>query len=227
MEMPKPVGCVLIALRSFPERWHVPSLDMAQEVSDIVQGSHDVLRALRDRRATDFEGIIPLRCVTEDEGHPVYLRLRMLEGLPIPLPEYAGPRIGEAEDMIPSARRRFLCFQIEVFYEQDGATPSLSCRFFFDPDVMTFGTVVASGSGLLYRQNELIRYVEALQEADGPRESAAPDPRDAKVQALRGLLEAHDHQQNAAALARIKDELDKYLASLTRAPASGTTSKPN
>ncbi len=197
MEMPKPVGCVLIALRSFPDRWHVPSFEMAAHITLYASLFGTILRCIRAQRSTEMVVVSPHPKETSPDDDLNFVQVRLLSDVPIPLPEYAGDRIGCADHPL-RVERRFFCFQLGFFVEDDLTGPVVSARLFLDPDETRMDTFVPSDCGTLYRADKYRRYI------------------DENIRELGALVRAHTDRENeellrdlnaraAALLARLED----------------------
>lgn len=213
MEMPKPVGCVLIALRSFPERWHVPSFEMAAHITLYASLFGSVLRYLRARCSMEIAVVSPQRTEASPDDDLNFVRVWLLSEVPIPLPEYAGDRIGCADHPL-RVERRFFCFQLDFFVEDDLTRPVVSARLFLDPDETRMDTFVPSDCGTLYRADEYRRYLDSLVEADQPNEPAGQDRIDESIRELGALVRAHTDRENEALLGDLNARAAALLARL-------------
>ncbi len=231
MEMPKPVGCVLIALRSFPERWHVPSFEMAAHITLYASLFGTILRCIRAQRSTEMAVVSLHPKETSPDDDLSFVQVRLLSDVPIPLPEYAGDRIGSADHPLRVERRCF-CFQLDFFVEDDLTRPVVSARLFLDPDETRMDTFVPSDYGTLYRADEYRRYLDSLVEADQPNEPAGQDRIDESIRELGALVRAHWERENEAILGDLNARAAALLArlegvTLPEDKPSPRKSKPN
>lgn len=211
MEMPKPVGCVLIALRSFPEQWHVPSFEMAAHITLYASLFGSVLRDLRARRSMKIAVARPVRTGGFPDDDLSSVRVWLLSEAPTPLPEYTGDRIGCADHPLRVGRRCF-CFQLDFFAEDDSTRPIVSARLFLDPDETRMDTFVPSDCGILYRADEYRRYLDSLVEANEPDAPAGQDRIDADTRELAALLRKHMDGEHKAILDDLNERAKALLA---------------
>jgi hypothetical protein len=136
------------------------------------------------------------------------VRVWLLSEAPTPLPEYAGDRIGCADHSL-RVGRRFFCFQLDFFVEDDSTRPIVSARLFLDPDETRMDTFVPSDCGILYRADEYRRYLDSFVEADEP---AGQDRFDADTRELAELLRERMDRENEAILKDLNKRAEALLA---------------
>jgi hypothetical protein len=215
MEMPKPVGFVLVKTRGDEGHWYVPPPEVVRGLTVYVDMLYSLLRQLRLRRLTRPVDVVPRVPSAMPKGHQKPLRVQLMSEAPLSsLEEYPDLQLGCEGHPPRFGCRTFFCFQMHFFGDASPEAPLVSARLFLHPDEKEMRSFTLTGCGLLYRSDEYVRYLEGLLEAVEPDEPAGQDRVDESVQELGALVRAHYDRENEEILRDLNKRAAALLARL-------------